>query len=129
MAAKKKAQNAASVTSADAARKRILAVIRRIPRGSVCPYGEVARLAGMPRRARLVGAILKTTQDKTLPWHRVINAQGQSAFPAGSDARRRQLSKLQQERVAIKNERVDLSRHLWPPRGESLDKLLWEVAR
>lgn len=127
MAAQKRSKSTPPTT--DAARERILAVIRRIPPGFVCPYGEVARLAGLPRRARLVGAILKSNADKTLPWHRVINAQGKSAFPAGSDAQRRQLTKLKQERIAIKGERVDLSRHQWPRNGESLDRLLWDIER
>lgn len=104
---------------------RILAVVRRIPRGSVCAYGEVARLAGLPRRARLVGTILKTTSEKNLPWHRVITAQGKIAFPVGSDAHRRQLAHLKKEGVKLKGQRVDMQRHAWPREDDSLDRLLW----
>jgi methylated-DNA-protein-cysteine methyltransferase related protein len=48
---------------------RIIEAIRRIPRGRVCTYGNVADVAGVPRRARLVGTILKTTSARGLPWY------------------------------------------------------------
>ncbi len=104
---------------------RILEVVRRIPRGCVCPYGEVARLAGLPRRARLVGTVLKTTAEKNLPWYRVLGANGRIAFPVGSDAYLRQVARLKKEGVRLKGQRVDMQRHAWPREEESLDKLLW----
>jgi methylated-DNA-protein-cysteine methyltransferase-like protein len=51
----------------------ILAAVRRIPKGKAAAYGQVARLAGLPRRARLVGHVLQAT-EQTVPWHRVVNA-------------------------------------------------------
>lgn len=116
-----------SAVSADDLRERVLAVIRRIPRGNVCSYGEVARLAGLPRRARFVGTVLRTTSDRRVPWHRVVNAQGRSAFPAGSDPYRRQVALLKKEGVAVKNGRLDMQRHGWPRADASLDRLLWEL--
>jgi methylated-DNA-protein-cysteine methyltransferase-like protein len=57
--------------------ERIYAVVRRIPRGRVCTYGGVAALAGNPGRARQVGYALHALPEHTsVPWHRVINAQG-----------------------------------------------------
>lgn len=109
------------------AQARILEVVRRIPKGSVCSYGEVARLAGLPRRARLVGTILKTTHER-VPWQRVVNAQGKIAFPLGSDAHQRQRALLRREGVAFIGERIDLGRHGWP-RESSLDALLWDFRK
>jgi len=56
---------------------RIYAVVRRIPRGKVASYGQVARLAGLPGRARQVGyAMYALPAGSRVPWHRVVNAQG-----------------------------------------------------
>ena len=55
----------------------IYSVVRRIPRGRVATYGQVAGLAGRPGHARQVGyALHALTPDSGVPWHRVINAQG-----------------------------------------------------
>ena len=51
-------------------------VVRRIPAGSVSTYGQVARLAGMPRSARLVGYAMASCQDPTVPCHRVVDRFG-----------------------------------------------------
>ena len=56
---------------------RIFAVVKKIPRGRVTTYGTVARLAGLGAHARLVGYALSALPNGTsIPWHRVINAQG-----------------------------------------------------
>jgi len=58
-------------------RARILAVVDSIPRGRVASYGEVAREAGLPRHARLVGRILsELAPGTTLAWHRVVSSSG-----------------------------------------------------
>ena len=103
----------------------ILAAVRRIPRGRVCTYGNVAEVAGLPRRARLVGTVLRQTSARGLPWYRVINAGGRISFPAGSDAYARQRHKLEAEGVVFAGGRVDLRRYGWPPHAERLDELLW----
>ena len=65
----------------DAATEAICAVVRRIPRSWVATYGQVATMAGMPRRARLVGRVLQHLDSKTnVPWHRVVNAKGEVSF-------------------------------------------------
>ncbi len=56
--------------------QRIYAVVRRIPEGKVATYGQVAVIAGLPGHARQVGYALHAVDDETVPWHRVINAQG-----------------------------------------------------
>jgi methylated-DNA-protein-cysteine methyltransferase-like protein len=58
-----------------AAYRRIYAVVARIPRGRVMTYGAVARLAGMPRGARVVGYAMSSCQsrsDRPVPWQRVV---------------------------------------------------------
>jgi methylated-DNA-protein-cysteine methyltransferase-like protein len=57
--------------------RRIYAVVRRIPRGKVATYGQVARLARLPGRARQVGYAMHALPPGTrVPGHRVVNAQG-----------------------------------------------------
>jgi methylated-DNA-protein-cysteine methyltransferase-like protein len=82
--------------------------ICRIPRGRVSTYGEVARAAGLPGRARLAGFALKTAPaDSNLPWHRVVSAGGHIAFPNSSAQHREQARRLRAEGVVLKNGRVD----------------------
>lgn len=108
--------------------ERILAAVRKIPRGKVSAYGDVADVAGMPRRARLVGTVLRQTPaSRDLPWYRVINASGRISFPVGSDAYARQRKRLEAEGVVFIGGRIDLRRHGWPVREEQLDELLWKL--
>jgi O-6-methylguanine DNA methyltransferase len=58
--------------------ERIYDVVRRIPKGRVATYGQVAALAGLPRHARQVGYALHVLPESSkVPWHRVINAKGE----------------------------------------------------
>jgi len=59
-------------------RQRVIEVVRSVPHGKVVTYGQVALLAGNPRAARQVGAVLHGLGDAEddVPWHRVINASG-----------------------------------------------------
>lgn len=58
--------------------QHIYAVVRRIPRGRVATYGQVAELAGLPGHARQVGyALHALPAGSAVPWHRVINARGE----------------------------------------------------
>ncbi|GFE81303.1 hypothetical protein GCM10011487_33030 [Steroidobacter agaridevorans] len=105
---------------------RIIAAIKRIPRGKVCTYGGVADVAGLPRRARLVGTVLRQTPaSRGLPWFRVINASGRISFPLGSDGYARQRKHLENEGIDFVGGRVDLDRYGWPPREKLLDELVW----
>jgi methylated-DNA-protein-cysteine methyltransferase-like protein len=53
----------------------ILAVVNQIPYAKVATYGQIARLAGLPKHARLVGWVLShLNADTDIPWYRVINA-------------------------------------------------------
>jgi methylated-DNA-protein-cysteine methyltransferase-like protein len=104
----------------------IYAAVERIPLGSVSTYGAIAQLAGLPRRARLVGTALKSLPAaRRLPWHRVITASGRLAFPVNSDAYAKQRARLAREGVRLVRQRVDLEIHSWPRESKTLDELLW----
>lgn len=57
-------------------KEKVWAVVKKIPKGKVLTYGEVARLAGSPGAARAVGTILSTNYDPAIPCHRVIRKDG-----------------------------------------------------
>ncbi len=85
---------------------KILAAIRAIPRGQVAGYGEVARRAGLPGRARLVARILSENSDPKLPWHRVLRSDGRIALPEASEGWREQAQRLRSEGVVVTGGRV-----------------------
>jgi len=58
--------------------KKVLAVVKQIPRGKTLSYKQVAILSGYPGAYRAVGSILKQNFDKTIPCHRVIKSNGRS---------------------------------------------------
>jgi methylated-DNA-protein-cysteine methyltransferase related protein len=101
----------------DEIRHRIQAVVDSIPQGRVTTYGEVAALAGLPRRARWVGRVLRELpQGSRLPWHRVVAAQGRIALPPRAGGGE-QIRRLRAEGVPVAgNGRIDLGRFAW--RGE-----------
>jgi methylated-DNA-protein-cysteine methyltransferase related protein len=100
------------------ARARILAAVRSIPRGQVACYGEVASRAGLPGHARLAARVLSENDDPSLPWHRVLRADGRIAFAPGSREWREQARRLQAEGVDVRDGRVAL-------RARTLDATLW----
>ena len=109
-----------SAEAGAAGHARILEAIRAIPRGQVLGYGEVARRAGLPGRARLVARLLSRSDDPDLPWHRVLRSDGRIAFPPDSTGFREQQRRLQAEGITVRNGRVHGQRA-----APSLDALLW----
>ena len=93
---------------------RIEAILALIPPSRVVSYGQVADLAGLPGRARLVGKVLRET-SKTLPWHRVLGAAGTISLPRGSSGFDRQTRLLQEEGVPVINGRVRMREWQWQP--------------
>lgn len=99
--------------------QRIWKVISEIPYGKVATYGQIARLAGLGRRARLVGYALHSSPEHLhLPWHRVINSQGRISFPPDGENYRRQKDRLAREQIVLINGRVDLKVYRWEPGTE-----------
>lgn len=85
-------------------------VVAIIPRGRVRTYGDVARAAGYPGRARQAGYALRVMpEDMHLPWHRVVGAGGRIVFPKLSSHYREQSRRLRSEGVAVKDGRVPRS--------------------
>lgn len=106
--------------SLEVRREAIFLVIAQVPEGSVVTYGDVARLAGLGRSARLVGRILSQLPEGTrLPWHRVIAAGGRISLPLGTVSGNEQRARLRAEGVRIHNDRMDIRRHGWPSGEQS----------
>ena len=103
--------------------EKIRKTVSRVPAGSVATYGQIAAEAGLPRRARLVGQVLRgLPKGSDVPWHRIINAKGTISFPEGSEAWQRQRGLLEEEGVVFRDGRIDLESFRWRP---SLDEMLW----
>jgi methylated-DNA-protein-cysteine methyltransferase related protein len=88
-------------------RNRIIAAIRKIPRGRVSTYGAIARAAGYPGAARQVAQALWGAVD--LPWHRVLGAGGEIKLTGDSAFEQR--FRLQAEGVTFRGRRVDMKQH------------------
>ena len=98
--------------------RRIYEVVERVPKGRVVTYGQVASLAGLPRRARQVGyALHALPEGHDVPWHRVINARGEISARSTPGWGFLQRHLLEEEGVTFDaGERVDLAAFRWEPR-------------
>lgn len=98
---------------------RIYAAVRRVPRGRVATYGQIARLAGIPGAARQVGYALNATpQGMRIPWQRIVNAQGTISRRADPDDEVHQRRLLEAEGVRFDARgRIALDRYGWKPRA------------
>jgi methylated-DNA-protein-cysteine methyltransferase-like protein len=99
---------------------RIYTIVRRIPKGTVASYGQVATLAGNPRASRVVGWALRTLKPTTnVPWHRVINKAGMISIENMHVPKDFQAMKLREEGVEVVdrdgNLFVDMDRFGWRP--------------
>lgn len=93
----------------------IWSVVRKIPRGRVATYGQVADLAGLEGHARQVGYALHNLPARSdVPWHRVINSRGEVSPRTGGDSHELQRHLLEAEGVGFDARgRVDLARFRW----------------
>ena len=98
---------------------RIYAAIRRIPRGRVATYAQIAVVAGFPGQPRLVGYALNALgENDTAPWHRVLNIKGEISPRAEAWAVEAQRSLLEEEGITFELDGcVSLRRFQWRPRG------------
>ena len=95
---------------------RIYAVVRRIPRGRVATYGQVAAVAGLAGRARQVGyALHALPSGSVVPWHRVINSAGRVSLPPDSGGLDQQFRLLAEGVEVTMGGRISLSRFQWKP--------------
>jgi methylated-DNA-protein-cysteine methyltransferase related protein len=98
--------------------QRIYAIVRRIPRGRIATYGQVAALAGLGGHARQVGYALHSLDaGDRIPWHRVLNAQGRVSLRTEPGGDRVQRALLEREGVRFDaSGRANLERFGWRPR-------------
>ena len=90
--------------------------VKRIPRGKVATYGQIARMTGLDGQARLVGyALHNIPHGMEIPWHRVINSKGMISLPKLSGGYERQKKLLLKEKIVIRKEKVDLKSFGWKP--------------
>ncbi|MCW8833805.1 MAG: MGMT family protein [Colwellia sp.] len=99
---------------------QIWQTVQLIPQGKVACYGQIADLAGLPGRARLVGKVLGKVPEtgfrgQTVPWFRVINSQGKISFAPGSEYFEKQKQHLQEEQVVVIGARIKLKEFQWQP--------------
>ncbi len=96
-----------SITSNGASfKERVLAIVRKIPKGKVLSYGQVAYAAGYPGAARAVGTLMAGNHDKTVPCHRVVRASGHIGEYNGGGPEAK-IKRLKGEGVQISGQRVD----------------------
>ena len=96
----------------DTATKRIYEAVKRIPKGCVASYKEVAEMAGNAKMSRAVGnALHKNPDPKHIPCHRVVNSKGELApgFAFGGEDEQRK--RLEKEGVEVKDGKVDLRKY------------------
>ena len=99
----------------------IWATVRRIPRGRVATYGQIAGLAGLDGHARQVGyALHNLPEGSGVPWHRVVNARGEISLRTAGDSHELQRKLLEAEGVAFDARgRLDLAKYRWKRRARS----------
>lgn len=89
-------------------------MVRRIPRGRVATYGQIAEIAGLEGHARQVGyALHHLPEASDVPWHRVVNARGEISPRSAGDSHELQKMLLEAEGVAIVRGRIDLTQFRW----------------
>lgn len=95
-------------------RRRVEALVRRIPKRRFMTYGQIAALCGSPLAARIVGGIAHFG-DPDLPWQRVVNKSGSLAtgYPGGREGHKQV---LELEGVAVSDDfKVDINHLIWWP--------------
>lgn len=99
--------------------ENVITIIKRIPRGKVMSYGQIARVAGNPRSARQVVRILHSMSKKyNLPWHRVLNVKGEISMD-DEEFFMTQKTLLEQDGVVFKGEnKIDMEMYRYQPDDE-----------
>ena len=98
--------------------RRIYRVVRRIPKGRVATYGQVAQIAGASGARQVGYALHSLPNGEAVPWHRVVNARGMVSARTWSDNDRLQRILLEAEGVEFDTrDRIALGRYRWEPRA------------
>ncbi len=97
--------------------ERIVRVIKKIPKGKVASYGQIADLAGNKKAARQVVRILHTLSGKEkLPWHRVIGSKGTISLKPGQGYEMQRAMLLEEGVFFDDHDRIDLKKYGWKPK-------------
>jgi methylated-DNA-protein-cysteine methyltransferase-like protein len=93
----------------------IWSVVRKVPRGRVATYGQIAEVAGLEGHARQVGYALHNLPARSnVPWHRVVNSKGEISARTGGDSHELQRLLLEAEGIEFDAKgRMDLKRYRW----------------
>lgn len=95
-------------------RDKVYSITKKIPKGKVATYGQIAKLAGSPKAARAVGMCMKTNPDAPrTPCHRVVASDGRLTGYSGVGGIAGKKEMLLSEGVYFTGEKVDLGRCLW----------------
>jgi methylated-DNA-protein-cysteine methyltransferase related protein len=95
-------------------RNQIYKLTRRIPKGKVATYGQLAKLAGNPKASRVVGMLMKANPDAPhTPCHRVVASDGSLTGYSGIGGIKKKKEMLISEGVKFKKNKVDLASSLW----------------
>lgn len=93
---------------------KIYEVVKKIPRGKVCTYGQIALLVGNPRLSRVVGYALHVNPEPgVIPCHRVVNRNGEVSRAFAFGGENMQIQLLEDEGVEFVAGRVPLDRYMW----------------
>lgn len=102
---------------------QVYSITKKIPKGKVATYGQIAAMISSPRAARIVGWALHMTDDKPelkLPWQRVINSKGMISTTCLNHPKDHQAMLLKKDGVKVEfkegNYWVDLNKYLWRPK-------------
>jgi len=100
-------------------REHVYKIVRRIPRGRVMTYGQIAYILGEGYTPRTVGFVMAASNNKT-PWHRVINSQGRCSTGRVLLPTNKQQRMLETEGVKFnENGSCELPKYLWHPEEEN----------
>ena len=108
----------------------VYALVRHIPAGQVSSYGRIAKLLDVPHGARAVGWAMSAlkSDDRGVPWHRVVNAQGRVSIKGSPAGAAEQRARLEAEGIVF-DERgyLDMARHLWTPALPDVERIIAQV--
>lgn len=96
--------------------EQVYQIVKKIPRGKVATYGQIASIGGLGRNARMVGyALSGTPEGLDIPWHRVINSRGEISYsPSRNNFDHLQKTLLELEGIRFDtNGRVNLGLYQW----------------
>lgn len=97
-------------------RQKVYALVKRIPRGRVMTYGQIAAILGEGYTARTVGFAMHAADTDKVPWHRVINSRGTCSTGKMTMPVNLQQMMLAEEGVAFDaRDRCDLEVYRWQP--------------